>query len=111
MKNWKADLVGQTRKNTPEEFELIKNRELNKPLTWEAGVCRCVCLKCQDISEINKEFALGLLETMKIMGNFPEIPLVNLSDLKKWYFEISYCDLCSPGEVLIKIKPIKKGVE
>jgi len=109
--NWKNRLIGQIEKMEMSEFEKFKTEVLNKPLEWEEGVCRCVCLQCRNIEEINYEFVSGLLNTMHLLGNFPETPLEKLSDFKQWYFEVGYCDLCRPGNLSVDLKVIKKGLE
>ncbi|MFA5131679.1 MAG: hypothetical protein WC467_04710 [Patescibacteria group bacterium] len=106
MKNWKASLIGRTTNNWP-EGEQFKNIELHKPLSLTDSISRCVCAKCQNIFEINEEIVLGLLNTMKILGNSPEINVTKTTDFKDWYFETNYCSLCTPEkDVFIKIKKL-----
>jgi hypothetical protein len=111
MTKWKNELIGQIEKIGDEEFEKFKKETLNKPLEWKEGVCRCVCLQCQSIEEINSEFVTGLLNTMQLLGKYPETNLQKISDFQKYYFEVGYCDLCRPGNLSVDLKPIKKGLE
>lgn len=104
-KNWKEALIGRTTNNGPEEQ--FKDIELHRPLSLADSISRSVCTKCGNIFEINEEIVLGLLNTMKILGNSPEINVTKTTDFKGWYFETNYCNLCvAEKEVFIRVKKI-----
>lgn len=86
---------------------------LNQPLLWKSAVSRSFCLQCQNLGEINLEYAHGLLQTMKILGNHPEIPLATPQDFRGYYFTTSYCESCNKNHttVSVEFKEItKKGL-
>jgi len=63
------------------------------------------------VAEINEEFVTGLLNTMSLLGTRPETNIRKRTDFQKWYFEVSYCDLCGPGELSVEFKMIKNRPE
>ncbi len=107
MNNWKAQLLGQTRIAEESEKEITKLIELTKPFTLEKNVSRCVCTQCQNIFEIDDEVLSGLLNTMSLMGNSPEISITKKMDFRKYYFNVSSCFLCKrSADLKVEIKLI-----
>ncbi len=96
MDNWKAQLLGQTRITDEEEFKIFKKEMLTRSFELEKSVSRCVCTQCKNIFEIDDEVLSGLLNTMSLMGNSPEISITKKTDFRKYYFQISYCYHCEP---------------
>lgn len=109
MKNWKKHLIGTVKLPIKKGSPSINEDELQKSLEWERAVCRCVCKKCGQISEIDQIYAQGLLRTMAILEALPNITLKKGEDFKNYYFEISYCEYCGLGELSIKLKEIKRS--
>lgn len=89
---------------------MLVNEELRKPFADPKSICRCVCEKCRNIFEIDEEICSGFLNTMKLMGNSPEIILNKSADFNKWFFEINYCQLCGrEKEVRVTIKYLTRA--
>lgn len=93
-------LFPETKKISPDDLKKI----LQKPLEWEDAVCRCFCNQCQTLGEINISYAHGLIQTMTLLCNQPEIELQSKNDFKGYYFEISCCEICKKKESEISIK-------
>lgn len=110
MENWKKHLIGEIKLPIKDGAAIIDENEFQKPLEWPKAVCRCLCKKCGQISEIDLTYVKGLLKTMAILKTLPDIRLDTKENFKNYYFEIGYCE-CGPGELSVKLKEIKKELK
>lgn len=108
MKSWKEHLIGTVKLPIKNGVFAIDKNELKKPLEWERAVCRCLCKKCGQVAEIDLKYAKGLLKTMKLLENLPNVPLEKKEHFQNYYFEIGYCQ-CGRGELSVKLKEIKRS--
>lgn len=106
-KNWKEHLIGEVKFPIADGLIQIDKKQLIKPLEWPKAVCRCVCKKCGQVAEIDLTYVKGLLKTMAILGNLPNILLEEKEHFQNYYFEIGYCEYCGREELSVELKEIK----